>query len=126
MCPEFDVRLWTDGVFGASRFPMEDLEQQLTAADFAVLVAAPDDIVVSRGASTHAPRDNVIFELGLFMGALSRRRTFMVVPDGVDLKIPTDLAGLTQLRYDAARRPASGIDAACATLRARILADGSR
>ena len=124
-CPEIDVRVWTDGVFGASRFPMEGLEAQLDAADFAVLVAAPDDLVVSRGEPSEAPRDNVIFELGLFMGALTRKRTFMLVPRGVDLKIPTDLLGLTPLLYDPAV-PAGGIKKAGEELGATIIRLGPR
>jgi len=124
-CPEIDVRVWTDGVFGASRFPMEGLEAQLDAADFAVLVAAPDDLVISRGEPSEAPRDNVIFELGLFMGALTRKRTFMLVPCGVDLKIPTDLLGLTPLLYDPAA-PAGGIKKAGEELGATIIRLGPR
>jgi predicted nucleotide-binding protein len=94
------VRVWTDGVFGVSHFPLEDLEAQLATADFALLVATPDDIVANRGTESGAPRDNVIFELGLFMGALSRQRTAVLRPRGVALKLPTDLLGLTPLEYN--------------------------
>lgn len=94
------VRLWSKGVFGASRFPMEDLAAEVAVADFAALVAGPDDHVSSRGKEFNAPRDNVVFELGLFMGALTRHRTFLIAPDGDDLKIPSDLLGLTLVRYD--------------------------
>jgi predicted nucleotide-binding protein len=60
------VRLWTDGVFGASKFPIEDLETQVQTSDFAVLVMAPDDKVISRKIESGAPRDNAVFELGLY------------------------------------------------------------
>lgn len=97
---DFIVRPWTSGgVFGVSRFPMEDLERQVRTSDFAVLVLGPDDIVVSRKRISDAPRDNVIFELGLFMGALTRQRTFIVLPRGVDVKVPSDLLGITPLTY---------------------------
>ena len=92
--------LWTTGVFGASSFPIDDLEVQIKSADFALLVAGSDDEVTSRGKVSSAPRDNVIFELGLFMGALSRRRTFVLVPKGVAIKLPTDLLGINHLRFD--------------------------
>ena len=59
----------------------------------------PDDEVVSRNEKSDAPRDNVIFELGLFIGALSHKRTFMIMPREYDIKIPTDLLGLTLLSY---------------------------
>ena len=96
---DFLLRLWTDGVFGASQFPIIELERQVQESDFAVLVLGADDEVVSRSEKSDAPRDNVIFELGLFMGALSHERTFMIIPRDCDIKIPTDLLGLTSLNY---------------------------
>ncbi len=87
-------------MFGASSFTIVDLEAQLKIADFAVLVAGADDQTTSRGVTKEAPRDNVIFELGLFIGALMHRRTFMLLPRGVDIKIPSDLLGLSEIRYD--------------------------
>ena len=43
---DFIVRPWTcPSVFGASRYPMEELDQQLRTSDFAVLVLGPDDVV---------------------------------------------------------------------------------
>lgn len=94
------ARLWSDGgIFGASHFPVEDLEAQVSSSDFAILVIGPDDKVYSRGQELEAPRDNVIFELGLFMGALTRKRIFIVSPQGTDIKIPSDLFGMTTLTY---------------------------
>lgn len=96
---DFVVNLWTDRVFGPSRFPITELEKQVQEADFAVLVLGTDDFVESRNEEFDAPRDNVILELGLFIGALSHERTFMVVPRGCNIKIPSDLFGLTPLDY---------------------------
>jgi len=92
--------LWTKGVFWASNFPIDDLCAQVTKADFAILVLGPDDVVVSRDEEFAAPRDNVVFELGLFMGALGRKRSFLISPSDIKVKIPTDLLGLTTLRLD--------------------------
>jgi predicted nucleotide-binding protein len=104
--------LWSDGVFGASSFAIESLETQIGIADFAVLVVGPDDQVTSRGVASDAPRDNVVFEVGLFMGALSRSRTFLLAPMGRKVKIPTDLLGLTTLQFDpAASNPADLVSA---------------
>jgi predicted nucleotide-binding protein len=97
---DVSIIIWSEGVFGASNFTIDDLEVQLGASDFAVLIGASDDKVTSRGKASDAPRDNVVFELGLFMGALSRGRTFLLVARGVDLKIPSDLLGLNPLQYD--------------------------
>ncbi|MDE0484857.1 MAG: nucleotide-binding protein [Candidatus Poribacteria bacterium] len=95
------VQLWTDGVFSASQFILSELERQVNESDFAVLVLGADDVVESRDEISDAPRDNVIFELGLFMGALSHERTFMVIPRDYDIKIPTDLLGLIPLKYES-------------------------
>ena len=93
------VKVWTDDIFGASSFPIESLERELPKVDFAALVLSPDDTVVSRNTTSDAPRDNLVFELGLFMGGLGHSRTFLVYPRGIDIKIPTDLKGITSLTY---------------------------
>lgn len=108
------VQLWTDGVFGASQFILTELERQVRESDFAVLVLGADDEVVSRNEKSDAPRDNVIFELGLFMGALSHERTFMVMPRDCDIKIPTDLLGLISLKYQSG--DSNDLDALLATV----------
>ena len=93
------VTVWTDGVFRASKTSVESLLATVRASDFAVLLIAPDDIVVSRDVESPAPRDNVVFELGLFMGLLGRERTLIVKPRGVNIKMPSDLLGFTPLEY---------------------------
>lgn len=93
------VKVWTDGVFGASTFTIEALENEVQTADFGLMVLAPDDKVLSRAEKEDAPRDNVIFELGMCMAALTHDRTFFVHPRNISLKIPTDLLGLTPLTY---------------------------
>jgi CRP/FNR family transcriptional regulator, cyclic AMP receptor protein len=106
---DYVVRLWTDGVFGASSFPIDILQQQVRSSDFGVMVLGPEDKTISRGVELSAPRDNTIFELGLLMGALERHRTFLVSPRGIDIRIPSDLLGLTPLQYrvDASDLPSS-------------------
>ena len=122
------IKLWTNDIFKASRFPIESLEQELVNADFAALVLSPDDTVVSRDTASGAPRDNLVLELGLFMGALGRTRTFLLLPRGVDIKIPTDLAGLVPLTYrtDPGDEIATAVAAACNEMRTAILKDGPR
>ncbi len=93
------VTVWTDGVFRASQTSLESLLATVRACDFAVLLVSPDDIVVSRDVETPAPRDNVVFELGLFMGLLGRERTFVVKPRGVSIRMPSDLLGFTPVEY---------------------------
>ena len=100
-----DVKIWTDGIFLAGMTNIEALEAELLRADFAVLILSADDEVISRGTASDAPRDNLILELGLFAGALGRRRSIMMCPDGANLKIPTDFLGVSPLRYSADNIP---------------------
>lgn len=92
-------RLWTKGIFNLSKTAIEDLMKMTFESDFAVLLFTPDDITISRKKKNPSPRDNTVFELGLFMGALGRERTFIVTPKGVDLKLPTDLLGMKHVLY---------------------------
>jgi CRP/FNR family cyclic AMP-dependent transcriptional regulator len=96
--------LWSAGVFGASKFPIEDLAAQVEIADFAILVCSGEDRIFSRWRLSRVPRDNVVFELGLFMGALTRHRTFLLVPAGIKVKLPTDLLGINTIRYDTSAK----------------------
>jgi predicted nucleotide-binding protein len=64
-------------------------------------VFAPDDVTEIRGRKLKSVRDNVIFELGLFIGKLGRERCFIVTPKGQeDLRLPSDLAALTLLTFN--------------------------
>lgn len=122
-----EVVPWTT-MFGPGEYTLEALESNLDGFDFAVLVLTGDDVVGSRGALSNAPRDNVLVELGLFMGKLGRRRTMIVTDRSIDLKLPTDLAGLTHASYSPHRngnyRAAMG--AACVRIKDVITSLGSR
>ncbi len=93
------VQVWTDGIFRASRTTIENLITAVEDADFSILVIAPDDLIESHGTELYGPRDNMLFELGLFMGSIARERTFMVQPRGVEIKIPSDLLGVTPIEF---------------------------
>ncbi|HZO71031.1 MAG TPA: TIR domain-containing protein [Ktedonobacteraceae bacterium] len=95
----FSVELWTDGVFKASNYIIESLEQAVSNSDFAIAIAQPDDLISSRGQIGLVPRDNVNFELGFFIGRLGRERTFLLEPIGEEVKLPSDLTGLITIRY---------------------------
>lgn len=86
-------------MFKASWYPLDSLEDQLDSSDFAIAIASPDDVVESRGKSTDTARDNVIFELGLFIGRLGRKRSFLLEPRGEEVKLPSDLTGITTIPY---------------------------
>src|SRR5919201_529870 len=103
-----EVDPWTT-VFNPGVSTLERLVELTREVDFAAFVFAQDDWT-TKGASPDAasgegsPRDNVVFEAGLFGGALGIRRTFILHANGA--KLPTDLLGLTSIRYDPDTTPA--------------------
>jgi predicted nucleotide-binding protein len=106
---EYEVTPWSqDDWLGKS--PLEALVRAAATVDFAVLVLTPDDLVMKREKGGQQPRDNVLFELGLFMGKLGRERTFIVHERGRPLDWPTDLAGITPATF--ARRADNNMRAA--------------
>jgi hypothetical protein len=102
---ETEPILWTNDVFAPSSTIIESLEQVLDTVEFSVLVVTPDDLRTKHEITAEVPRDNVVFELGLFMGRLGRDRTFLlkVVKNDSDPQLPTDLLGMTVVSVDSTR-----------------------
>jgi hypothetical protein len=104
-----DVDPWTT-VFNPGLSTLDRLVELTHEVDFAAFVFAQDDWT-TRGLAPDAvpgeaaPRDNVVFEAGLFGGAIGIRRTFILHADGA--KLPTDLLGLTAVRYEPNPTPAA-------------------
>jgi len=105
-----DVEPWTT-VFNPGVNTLDRLVELTGEVDFAAFVFAQDDWTApTAGDPGHAvpgqasPRDNVVFEAGLFGGALGMRRTFILHAN--DAKLPTDLLGLTVVRYPPSLTPA--------------------
>src|SRR5213079_994869 len=94
----FDVELWTT-TFNPGRSTLDRLVELSQEVDFAAFVFAQDDWTTTDAsqAGQASPRDNVVFEAGLFGGVLGMERTFILHANGA--KLPTDLLGLTCVRY---------------------------
>ncbi len=96
------VEPWTTS-FNPGTTTLERLLELTREVDFAAFLFAQDDWTTTAPASRSgqaSPRDNVVFEAGLFGGALGMRRTFILHASGS--KLPSDLLGLTCARYAAA------------------------
>jgi hypothetical protein len=118
---DFDVTIWDQGVFRLSYGALDSLLDALDSSDAGVFVLRPDDLTESRGETSPTARDNVTFELGMFIGRLGRDRTFMVTPSSSTVRLPSDLFGLTTAHYDEDRfqsgeRPAA-VGPACTKIR---------
>jgi predicted nucleotide-binding protein len=120
-----ETTLWSQGVFGLGQGTLEALVRAAATSNFAVLVLTPDDLVTKREKGGQQPRDNVLFELGLFMGKLGRERTFIVHERNRPLDLPTDLAGITTATF--ARRADNNMQAAlgpvCTRLKTAMMAN---
>ena len=123
----FVTVVWTDGVFRVTNYTLHNLEEQIDDSDFAVAIAHADDLTDSRGKAWPSPRDNVIFELGLFMGRLGRSRAILMEPREEKVKLPSDLAGVTTItyRFEKGADVAAHLAPACNALRDHINALGS-
>lgn len=105
-CLEYDceITVWPQGVFELSKTALEALDQQSSRFDAAVFVFSPDDEAIVRGTKKPMVRDNVLFELGLFIGRLGRHKCFIVKPRAFDsTHFPTDLLGVIPGTYDECR-----------------------
>jgi len=118
-----DVEPWTTS-FNPGTTTLERLLELTREVDFAAFVFAQDDWTTGgppapAGAPSGqaSPRDNVVFEAGLFGGALGMRRTFILHASGA--KLPTDLLGLTSVRYEEATTAAE-VTVVCQKLRKAI------
>lgn len=121
---DVEATVWSQGVFQLSRTAMASLIDQLDESDFGLFVLAPDDVTAIRDAKKNTVRDNVVFELGLFIGRLGTDRCFLIVPRGVeDLHLPTDLTGITPATFDPDRQDGNVVAAlgpACNRIRKSI------
>lgn len=97
---EIDVNVWDKGVFGLSDYPISSLTDTMAIHDFTISVIAGDDQLVSRGETHAVPRDNVQLEYGLSVGMLGRQRSLLLVDADESVKLASDQAGLTTMRYN--------------------------
>lgn len=99
-----NVTVWGQGVFRSTQNTMSELISATHSFDFAAFVFSADDIAQIRGEKYNIVRDNLIFEFGLFIGALGSKRVFFVIPrNAEDLHLPSDLSGIIPLSYDESR-----------------------
>jgi ubiquinone/menaquinone biosynthesis C-methylase UbiE len=120
--------VWHQGVFEPGKGYLESLTNEVQKYDFGVLVFTPDDRTESRNAAFDAPRDNVLIELGLFIGAIGRSRTFAVCQEDANIKIPSDLAGVSLVPFGDPKESSllAAVGPACFTITGVIQSLGSR
>ncbi|WP_149808430.1 TIR domain-containing protein, partial [Salmonella enterica] len=80
LSPIARVKQW-DNAFELSSVTISSLIQRAKDTDYAVFVFGKDDVVKIREKELDSVRDNVLFELGLFIGALGLDKCFVLVPE---------------------------------------------
>ncbi|MGB5157095.1 MAG: TIR domain-containing protein [Desulfobacterales bacterium] len=128
---EYDshVEVWTQDVVVASARILDSLIRQIETTDFAVFICAPSDFVRIQGEEYHIVRDNVIFELGLFIGRLGPERSYLIIPRNSkkSLHLPSDLQGVEPLTYDDSHHNiVSSLAVPCRQIKERISSLGMK
>jgi len=100
---DYRVKLW-ENAFDLSSVTITTLISKSQDTDYGVFVFHPDDKTQIRDEKYNSVRDNVLFELGIFIGALGLEKCFLLVPrsNKNEFRLPTDLAGVTTSFYDDA------------------------
>lgn len=120
LSPKLDTTVWNEGFFSAGEFALESLEEHSRDYDGALVIATADDRVISRSGESAAPRDNLIFEFGLFVAVFGRRRALLLVEEHADgVKVPSDINGLTYLPFTRTQPIEDGLKVAGDVLRTR-------
>ena len=102
--PIAEVTVWDQGIFTLSQPTISSLLNALDKSKFGIFILSPDDVTKIRGSEFQTARDNIVFELGLFIGRLGLEKTFFIIPrNSLDMHLPSDLLGLTPAFFDSNR-----------------------
>src|SRR5262245_1663065 len=119
-----EVIVWTQGIFELTKSYLESLLDHLEDTDFGLFIFGADDLARIRGTEMRVARDNIIFELGLFIGRLGREHSFILTPKAVsDFHLPTDLLGIGTSTFEPPSRPErlqAALGPACHDIRTAI------
>jgi len=100
---DFDVTIWNNPLWESAVFKinqnfLSDLMKATLMYDYGILLGTADDKLEYRGTEVLQPRDNVLFELGLFTGRLGQSKVALITEKTV--KFPSDLQGITLARFE--------------------------
>lgn len=90
-----ELTVWPQGIFDLMNYTLDDIITQLGEFDYGIFVFSFEDLSIIRQEKVETTRDNVLFELGLFIGRLGRQRCLIVMPKtNKKFHLPTDLLGI--------------------------------
>lgn len=94
---DYECFLWIDDIFKYNENFLETLMKEASLFDFGFMIFTKDDYTKSRQQAFDTPRDNVVFEFGLFLGRLGKDNAFIIQDE--DVKLPSDLFGNTLVKF---------------------------
>lgn len=112
---EADVEIWTENIFSKNKSYLSTLRNRASFYDFAIIVFTPDDTAIIRNKKYQIPRDNLLFELGLFMGSVGSNRTFIIADENV--RILSDFQGISISTFRTRDNLVSAVGNACDEIR---------
>lgn len=110
-----DVDIWTENVFALNKSTLDTLVNRASFYDFAIFVLTPDDKATIKGKEQQIPRDNVVFEFGLFLGPIGPNRAFCIAEESV--YILSDLSGITRATYKTRENLVAAVGNACSEIK---------
>lgn len=115
------IKQW-DNAFELSSVTINALIEKTKSCDYAVFVFHNDDKLVLREETYNVVRDNVLFELGLFIGALGLENCFILIPEILEgrFRLPSDLSGVTISTYDNNESPVDSVTSSSAKIKFAI------
>ena len=117
---EVDAHAWKTA-FPVGKMTLKALVEEAAAADFGIFIFGADDRLTSE---ISVPRDNVVYEAGLFAGVLGTDRSLIVLERKA--KRPTDLKGMTVASFDGSISATEVADAVCPGLLEAIQKKGAK
>lgn len=94
-----DCFVWSEpDIWETNRSTFDNLIRMSNYFDFGVFVATSDDLTETNDKIVIEPRDNVILEMALFLGAMGHHKSFLLVENGI--KLPTDFNGIYMPRFE--------------------------
>ncbi len=119
---QIEVEVWHKK-FKVGETYIDVLLRALEEFDFAVLVITADDERIREEIQVLTMRDNVLFELGLFMGRLGRHRAIMLYDEKQKATLPSDLGGIHVATFSGTENSdlKAALQASCDEIREYIL-----
>ncbi|MDQ1086770.1 TIR domain-containing protein [Siphonobacter sp. SORGH_AS_1065] len=110
-----DVDIWTENLFGLNKSTLDNLINRASFYDFAIFILTPDDKATIKDKEQLIPRDNVLFEFGLFLGSIGPSRAFCIAEESV--YILSDFIGITRATYRDRANLVAAVGNACSEIK---------